>query len=232
VQEQALILLAEDREDDVIMLRRSFQKAGINNPMQVVRDGEEAISYLEGTGSFSDRVEFPLPELILLDLKMPKVDGFDVLRWIRSQRSFSGIRVVVLSSSESIRDVNLAYSLGANSFLVKPTDFNGFVELSGFIAEYWFVLSKSPEVSRSSRRWGSELKKKDVLLRQKESSRFYAGRGRWVSSHSEAFNFERVELAEALATAERLEGVEIVLFYERPACELTVPVLFPGTTGL
>lgn len=226
--QEPLILLVEDREDDVLMLRRSFQKAGISNPIQVVRDGEEAISYLLGTGKYADRVEFPLPELILLDLKMPKIDGFEVLRWLRSQRNFSGVRVVVLSSSESIQDVNLAYNLGANSFLVKPTNFNSFVELSGFISEYWFVLNKTPEVSRSSTKWGSELKKKEILLRQKHSGRLYAGYGRWVGSQAEALNFERIELAEALATAERLDGVEIVLLYERPACELTVPVFFPG----
>jgi len=226
--QEPLILLVEDREDDVLMLRRSFQKAGISNPIQIVRDGEEAISYLAGTERFSDRVEFPLPELILLDLKMPRVDGFEVLQWIRSQRNFSGIRVVVLSSSDSIQDVNLAYKLGANSFLVKPTDFNSFVELSDFISQYWFVLSKSPEVSRGSAKWGAELKKKDVLLRRKESGEYYAGNRRWVSGRSQAINFERVELAEAVATAEHLEGLEIVLLYEGPACELTLPVHFPG----
>jgi CheY-like chemotaxis protein len=230
--QEPLILLVEDRDDDVLMLRRSFQKAGINNPMQVVGDGEEAISYLLGTGKFSDRVEFPLPELILLDLKMPKIDGFEVLRWLRSQRNFSGIRVVVLSSSESIQDVNLAYNLGANSFLVKPTDFNGFVELSGFISEYWFVLSRTPQVTRGSTRWGAEIKKKDVLLRHKKSGQLYAGHGQWVNNHADAINFERIELAEAVALTERLEGVEIVLFYERPACELTVPVLFPAARQL
>jgi CheY-like chemotaxis protein len=227
VQER-LILLVEDRDNDVLMLRRSFQKAGISNPIQVVRDGEEAISYLAGTGKFSDRVEFPLPELILLDLKMPRVDGFEVLQWIRSQRNFSGIRMVVLSSSDSIQDVNLAYKLGANSFLVKPTDFNSFVELSDFISQYWFVLSKSPEVSRGSAKWGAELKKKDVLLRRKGSGEYYAGNRKWVSGRSQAINFERVELAEAVATAEHLEGLEIVLLYEGPACELTLPVHFPG----
>ena len=227
--QEPLILLVEDREDDVLMLRRSFRKAGISNPIQVVRDGEEAISYLAGTGKFSDRIEFPLPELVLLDLKMPRLDGFEVLRWIRAQRNFSGIRVVMLTSSESIQDVNLAYNLGANSFLVKPTDFKTFVELSGFLSEYWFILSKSPDVPRSIPNWGAELKKKEVLLRQKTSNQFYAGHDRWTSSRAEALNFERVELAQAVAIAERLEGVEIVMLYERPTCELTVPVIFPDS---
>jgi hypothetical protein len=134
----------------------------------------------------------------------------------------------VLSSSESIRDVNLAYALGANSFLVKPGDFNEFVELSGFINDYWFVLSKAPQVSRNGVHREAEPKKKDVLLREKQSGRYYGGRTGWVRTKAEAVDFERIELAEAVATAERLAGVEIVLMYEQPECELTVPVAFAG----
>jgi CheY-like chemotaxis protein len=228
VQQPPLILLVEDREDDILLLRRSFQKAGISNPLQVLRDGAEAIAYLSGIGDYSKRDEFPLPELILLDLKMPKLDGFEVLTWIRSQRNFSGIRVVVLSSSESIQDVNLAYSLGANSFLVKPSDFDSFVELSGFISDYWFVFSKTPQASRNLRRTGPKPKNKDVLVRERQSGRFYAGHARWVTNRAEALDFQRIELAEAAATAEHLQGVEIVLAYEAPACELTLPVAFAG----
>lgn len=228
MQAQPLILLVEDREDDVLLLRRSFRKAGINNPLQVANNGEEALNYLAGTGKYANRLEFPLPELVLLDLKMPRIDGFEVLRWIRSRRELSGMRVVVLSSSESIRDVNLAYALGANSFLVKPGDFNEFVELSGFISDYWFVLSKAPQVSRSGVHAEAEPRKKDVLLREKRSGRYYAGHTGWVRNKTEALDFERIELAEAVATAERLQGVEIVLMYDRPNCELTVPVAFAG----
>jgi hypothetical protein len=132
----------------------------------------------------------------------------------------------VLSCSDNIQDINQAYKLGANSFLVKPEDLNQYVELSSFINDYWFVLSKSPIVSRNGAGWGPAPRKKAVLLRQKESGRFYAARARWVSNKAEALNFERIELAEALVTAERLEGTEIVLVYERPYCELSVPVAF------
>jgi CheY-like chemotaxis protein len=196
--------------------------------VQVVGNGEEALNYLSGTGKYASRAEFPLPELVLLDLKMPKVDGFEVLRWIRSQRDLSGMRVVVLSSSESIRDVNLAYALGANSFLVKPGDFAEFVELSGFINDYWFVLSKAPRMPRTGAHTELEPRRKDVLLREKLSGRYYGGRTGWVKTKAEAVDFERIELAEAVATAERLVGVEIVLMYERPECELRVPVAFAG----
>src|SRR5262245_6778938 len=104
--EQAVILLVEDREDDILLVRKSFEKGGINNPFQVVRDGEEAIQYLAGEGRYSNRAEYPLPDLILLDLKMPRVDGFEVLMWIRRQPGFGSIPVVVLTSSDAIRDVN------------------------------------------------------------------------------------------------------------------------------
>jgi CheY-like chemotaxis protein len=221
--DQALILLVEDREDDVFLLRRSFSKAGITNPMQVVRNGEEAISYLIGTGKYLDRAEFPLPELILLDLKMPKLDGFEVLKWLRSQHQLARIRVVVLTCSDNIQDVNRAYALGANSFLVKPQNLNRYVELSKFINDYWFVLSKSPKVSRNGASWPAS-RKKTVLLRQKDSGHFYAAPSRWVSDKADALNFERIELAEALVTTERLKEVDIVLVYEQSHCQLSVPV--------
>lgn len=146
--EQAVILLAEDREDDIIIIRRAFQQGGIINPLFVVRDGEEAVAYLEGRGRYFNREEFPLPGLLLLDLKMPKMDGFEVLKWIRQQRGFSSLRVVVLTSSDAIRDVNVAYHLGANSFMVKPMDFENVVELSKVIHDYWLHKSKTPQASR------------------------------------------------------------------------------------
>src|SRR5258708_29079097 len=127
--DQSVILLAEDREDDIVLIRRSFSKAYITNPLLVVRDGDEAISYLEGMGKYSNREEFPLPDLLLLDLKMPRKDGFEVIRWLRKHPTLKALPVVVLTSSNDIRDVNTAYQLGANSFLVKPMDFENFVEM-------------------------------------------------------------------------------------------------------
>src|SRR5438105_13086300 len=127
--ERAAILLGEDREDDVLLIRRAFNKAYINNPLVVVGDGEQAIAYLEGEGKFRNRAEFPLPDLMLLDLKMPKVDGFGVLKWVRGRPGLKGLRVIVLTSSEDMRDVNAAYRLGANSFLIKPMDFEDVVHL-------------------------------------------------------------------------------------------------------
>ncbi len=149
--ENAVILLAEDEEDYVLLIKHAFQKAVIPNPLHVVWNGEEAIAYLKGTGKYSDREEFPLPSLLLLDLKMPRVNGFEVLQWLRSQPGLSTLRVLVLTSSDQIRDVNEAYRLGANSFLVKPSDFEDVIQLSRLIQDFWLKASCAPETFRPPR---------------------------------------------------------------------------------
>jgi CheY-like chemotaxis protein len=144
VSDHSVILLVEDGEDDVLLIRQAFAKSNLSNPIQVVWDGEEAIAYLSGTGQYSNRTEYPLPDLVLLDLNMPAMDGFDVLKWIRGQPGLKALRVVVLTSSDQIRDVNQAYSLGANSFLVKPLDFDDFIQVSKSLQHYWLRLDKTP----------------------------------------------------------------------------------------
>jgi len=146
--EHAVILLAEDEEDYVLLIRHAFSQANIPNPLHVVWNGQEAIAYLKGEGKYSNRDEYPLPDLMLLDLKMPRVNGFEVLKWIRAQPGLAPLRVLVLTSSEQLRDVNEAYRLGANSFLVKPLDFQDFTQLSRLISDFWLKASKTPETSR------------------------------------------------------------------------------------
>ena len=150
--EPPVILLVEDRDDDISLIQKAFAKAGVLNPVQIVRDGEEAIAYLRGEGKFGNRAEFPLPSLMLLDLKMPRVDGFEVLKWLRQQPGLIALRVVVLTSSDAIRDVNTAYRLGANSFMVKPMDFDDVVQMSRFLTHYWLRTIKTPECYRESRK--------------------------------------------------------------------------------
>ncbi len=143
-----LILVAEDQEDEAILIRRAFEKAGVINPIHIVRNGEDVLAYLKGEGPYSNRDEYPLPQLLLLDLKMPKMDGFEVLQWVRQQPGLAALRIVVLTCSQDIRDVNKAYKLGANSFLVKPVDFKNFAELANSLQGYWLWLNVDPEISR------------------------------------------------------------------------------------
>ena len=148
----AVILIVEDREDDILIMRKAFQKASLVNPIQIVRDGEEAVAYLGGEGKYANRAEYPLPALVLLDLKLPRMDGFEVLSWIRQQDGIQGLPVVVLTSSNELRDVNRAYSLGANSFFVKELDFQQAVDLSSLLRHYWLQKALKPESSRSARK--------------------------------------------------------------------------------
>ena len=152
VSDTAVILIVEDREDDVLLMRKSFEKAGLPNPIKIVRDGEEALAYLSGEGKYASRDEYPLPSLILLDLKLPGMDGFEVLTWIRKQQGIRGIPVVVLTSSTQLRDVNRAYELGANSFFVKEFDFQNSVDLTRLLERYWLQKALKPESSRPERK--------------------------------------------------------------------------------
>ena len=153
--EQALFLVVEDNEDHVLLIRRAFIKSKVLNPIQVVRTGEDAIAYLEGSGRFSNRAEFPLPALVLLDLKLTGMDGFEVLSWIRQRPELRALRVIVLTSSSEIRDVNRAYQLGANSFLVKPVDFEDFLRVTQALQGYWLWTDKAPTVDRPPKRHSS-----------------------------------------------------------------------------
>lgn len=147
--DQAVILLVEDSDDDAMLINRAFSKARVINPVQVVTGGEQAIAYIKGEGLFRNREEFPLPELVLLDLAMPGVDGFEVLKWIRRQPHLNAMRVVVLTASSDLQSVTRAYELGANSFLVKPLDFSDFVALANALQGYWLWMSRMPGLSRA-----------------------------------------------------------------------------------
>ncbi len=131
------ILLAEDDENDIFLMRRAFERAGIPNPLFVVRNGQEAIDYLAGTGQYSKRDSFPIPGLMLLDLKMPWMDGFDVLKWLRGKRSFDRLPVVVLTSSKLQADVDQSRDLGVYDYRVKPQSFDDLVRLLDDVRKCW-----------------------------------------------------------------------------------------------
>jgi CheY-like chemotaxis protein len=138
------ILLAEDDPNDVLLIQRAFQKAGMRHVLKVVGDGEEAIAYLSGEGPFADRERFPKPFLLLLDLKMPGADGFEVLRWVRAEPETKRLLVVVLTSSNLQADVDRAYDLGANSYLVKPVSFDEMVNMIQRFEAYWSEINRIP----------------------------------------------------------------------------------------
>jgi CheY-like chemotaxis protein len=117
---ETCILLVEDEENDVLLLTLSFEEAGIGLPLRVATDGRMAIDYLSGAGAFADRNKFPPPCLVLLDLKLPRKSGLEVLKWIREQPALRRIVVIVFTSAENEQDVAQAYDLGANSYVVKP----------------------------------------------------------------------------------------------------------------
>ncbi|MDB6123719.1 MAG: two-component system response regulator [Pedosphaera sp.] len=138
------ILLVEDNEDDVFFMEQAKGRAGIQNPMQVAHNGQEAIDYLQGAGKYTDRSQFPLPFLILLDLKLPLVMGLDVLKWIRERPEFETVLVVVLTSSREDRDIDTAYRIGANSYLVKPPTAQKLTELVKCLGDYWIRQNEPP----------------------------------------------------------------------------------------
>ncbi len=131
------ILLAEDDENDVFLMGRAFDRAGIPNPLIVVHNGQEAIDYLGGKGKFADRAKHPMPGLLLLDLKMPWMDGFDVLAWLRGQPQFNTLPVVVLTSSKLQADIDKSRDLGVYDYRVKPHTFDDLVRLLDDVRKCW-----------------------------------------------------------------------------------------------
>jgi CheY-like chemotaxis protein len=125
-------------------LQRAFAAAQVPAELFIVRDGQEAIDYLSGTASYSDRKTFPLPDLMLLDLKMPRLNGFDVLTWVRQQPGLKRLPVTVLTSSDQPQDINRAYDLGANSYLLKPHGSQELSDLVGRVQKYWLELNQCP----------------------------------------------------------------------------------------
>jgi CheY-like chemotaxis protein len=141
------VLLAEDDPNDVLLTQIAFEKARLANPLQVVRDGEEAIAYLKGARPFADRARFPLPILMLLDLKMPKLNGFQVLQWLRRQPGVLGrLPVAIMTSSDHDPDAARAFQLGADSYLQKPPDAEALLALVKRLHAYWLILDDHTEL--------------------------------------------------------------------------------------
>ena len=138
------MLLVEDNEDDVFIMQNAFKRAGIANPMFVAEDGRSALDYLEGLGKFADRAQFPVPGLVLLDLNLPRIHGFDVLKSIRANPPLRPTLVVVLTSSDQETDIDTAYRIGANSYLTKPGNPQRIDAMVKCLGEYWFDWNIRP----------------------------------------------------------------------------------------
>ncbi|GAA6620293.1 response regulator [Scytonema sp. NUACC26] len=140
---KATILLVEDEPADVFRVQRAVRKANLPISLEVVSDGEQAVLYLSGEAPYEDRSRYPLPVIMLLDLKLPRLSGFEVLDWLR-ESTVKHLPVAVLTSSEEQIDIDRAYALGANSYLTKPIDFNALLEMIRAIGAYWVTLNRSP----------------------------------------------------------------------------------------
>ncbi|HEY9672659.1 MAG TPA: response regulator [Waterburya sp.] len=140
------ILLVEDNPKDVFLIQRALRKADIVTPMQVVSDGDAAVQYLSGEPPYSDRATYPLPVLVLLDLKLPRRSGAEVLAWIRQQPKLKRLPVVVLTSSREYADVNRIYDLAANAYIVKPPAFDQLVEIIKTLNLHWIIYNEKPQI--------------------------------------------------------------------------------------
>jgi CheY-like chemotaxis protein len=138
------ILLVDDNPDDVLLMKRAFEATTIAAPLVVLGGGAAAIDYLSGSNPYADRVAHPLPVLMLLDLKMPRVSGFDVLAWLRAHPTLKRLPVVVMTSSSQEEDVNRAYDLGVNSYIVKPSGTKQLAAVAAQIESYWVGLNQRP----------------------------------------------------------------------------------------
>jgi CheY-like chemotaxis protein len=138
------VLLVEDDDNDVLFLQSAWKRAEIPSPLKVVSDGQKAVDYLSGTHEYADRTKYPMPCLVLLDLNLPCKNGFEVLQWIRENPAMGTLLVLVLTSSTSETDAHRAYTLGANSYVIKPSNPDQLRELSSLIKLYWIDWNYTP----------------------------------------------------------------------------------------
>lgn len=135
------MLIVEDDANDILLLQRAFQRTNLSIPFNVVTDGDAAVDYLVGEGRYSDRQKYPYPSLILLDLKLPRRSGLEVLEWLKSQPLLRRIPVIVLTSSQENKDVDRAYEAGVSSYLIKPVTFSALEKVMAALNQYWIDVN-------------------------------------------------------------------------------------------
>lgn len=154
------ILLVEDDDDEIHLMRKALTKGGLGNPLQIISHGGEVIPYFEGKGAYADRNLYPLPGLMFLDLKLPGISGLYLLAWIKGNPEFRHIPVVVFTSSDDPDDLRRAYQFGANSYLIKPVAFEEFVDMIRVTGTYWITMNSTPSTVRRRRAPGGRATKK------------------------------------------------------------------------
>ncbi len=147
MQQKCTILIVDDDENDIFFARRAFTDINVHCQFQVLKNGQEAVDYLAGCGAYANREKFPLPMMILMDLKMPIMDGFQVLEWLRKRPGIKVIPTIVFSSSDVPRDITRAYELGANSFMTKSVTYDGLLLKLQTLSQYWLEHCKHPNVA-------------------------------------------------------------------------------------
>jgi CheY-like chemotaxis protein len=167
MQEDAFtILVVEDTPEDFMLLQRALAKNQIKNPVQWVQDGIQAIKYLYGEGNYANRTKYPFPKVVMVDLKMPRLGGFELLEWIKGHPGLSLLPILVMSSSNLPDDISRAYALGANSFFLKPAKFEDLQKLTRIIHDYWLQCVgpglierslKRPPLEQRSNTWNDSL---------------------------------------------------------------------------
>jgi CheY-like chemotaxis protein len=148
------VLLVEDNPDDAFFMQRAFEMAHVEHPLAIVPDGQQAIAYMRGSAPYTDRIVHPLPRLVIADLKIPGVSGFDLFQWMRQDAYARLVPIIILSSSALSNDVNTAYALGANAYMVKPADPPALERLLRSVAEFW---TGEPPVLPSSNQFPSSF---------------------------------------------------------------------------
>jgi len=154
--ENPVILIVDDNTSDNLLMRSVFTRAGLVNPLQFASNADKATAYLEGSGEYADRARFPLPTVVLLDLNMPGKNGFELLQWIHRQAPFRQLRVYILSASSRPEDIERAYDLGANSYLVKPRNLDGMVQMAQILIA-WLRISQFTPLHQESGNMRSAL---------------------------------------------------------------------------
>lgn len=141
------VLMVENNRNSAALLQKAYQHLGFTNPIHLVTDGRDAVDYLAGNWIYENRNLYPLPMLVLLDLDLPRISGFEVLKWVRQQSGLEQLRIVVFCDSQKQQDIDRAYAYGANSYLYKPSGFKALLEMVKALHEYWVLLSERPSLT-------------------------------------------------------------------------------------